>query len=142
MEVGNRYEETLAGIPGVAVQRPKWEWLPDKDWCCAMEEDVGLWAATLEHMSVNISVPSTVTLEALTFDVPVINICFDSEPDMPANKSVKRFCSAPFYRRFLDDDRVFMAQSVDHIQKYLKKITSGFREGSIPDKRSPLLSLS
>lgn len=121
METSSRFEETLSGIPGVAIQRPKWEWQPKNDWCCALEADTTLWAATLEHMTVNISVPSTVTLEAQFFSRPVINIGFDNEIDLPMQISVRRFWNAPFYRCFHGDPKVFLAGSSAQLVKLVRR---------------------
>jgi hypothetical protein len=113
MEVGRRYEEALQGMPHVAVQRPVWEWQQELDWCCALDEDVKLWAATLEHMEWNASIPSTVTLESLAFGKPVVNIFYDSNSGQPKSQSIRRFWNAPFYRRFHDDQMVACVSSID-----------------------------
>jgi hypothetical protein len=112
MEAGHRFEDALAGLRNVAVQRPAWEWHPEQDWCAASTEDTLTWAATLEHMHLNISVPSTVTLEALAFGKQVFNVGFDCKSDLPAAAAVRRYWDAPFYRRFHDHAEVRLAESL------------------------------
>lgn len=90
MDEGARFEALAASSPNLTLQRPRWEWSADADWCCALADDVGRWAATLRHAVANISIASTVTLECAALGRPVINPLFGSE-------SAAAVWNKPFY---------------------------------------------
>lgn len=80
----------------LVVQQPQWEWDPILDWCSPLPEDLENWRSTIYHSTANISIPSTVTLEFLAMNRPVINITFDAESG-PNSHSNQRYWDAPFY---------------------------------------------
>lgn len=121
MEIGTRYEDALSELPGVAVQRPLWEWWPEDDWCAASDQDTLDWAATLEHMHLNVSVCSTVTLEVIEFGRQVLNVGFDSRPSLPPESSVIRFWHAPFYRRFHGHPAVRLEDSLEDLVEAIEE---------------------
>jgi len=69
------------------------------------------WIDLLHHCCLNLSVPSTVTLEFLTLNKPVINIGFDHNgiPD----KRLKQHFEAGFYRPMFDNSLVKKAMHID-----------------------------
>jgi hypothetical protein len=87
----------LANKFGVVVHRPAWEWNREQDWCCALASDLPVWVSTVKHASLNVSIPSTVTLEFAALGKPVLNVCYDLPNRLPANESNRRFWEAPHY---------------------------------------------
>ena len=59
------------------IQKPMWEWDPANDWNCPLAEDSEMWVGTVLHAALNVSIPSTVTLEFAGPGKPVVNVCFD-----------------------------------------------------------------
>lgn len=96
MEDGNRFRQFL-NSSDVIIQKPLWEWIPDKDWCCPLLDDQKMWISTIFHSSLNISLPSTVTLEFASLERQVINVCFDPEAQERSEISNKRFWNAEHY---------------------------------------------
>jgi hypothetical protein len=64
----------LRDIPGAAVLTPRWEWLPERDWCCALPSDAPLWRACLEHCALSAGAASTVALEFAAWGKPTVNL--------------------------------------------------------------------
>lgn len=87
----------FAGRPGIIVHRPAWEWNRRQDWCCALASDVPVWVSTVMHAALNVSIPSTVTLEFAVFGKPVVNVCYDLPSPLPPSRSNRRFWEAPHY---------------------------------------------
>lgn len=96
MEEGGRFQ-ALQGRTDVAIHKPSWEWNRALDWCCALPEDVPAWVSTVAHAALNVSIPSTVTMEFGLLRKPVINVCFDLPSALPAAESNRRFWEADFY---------------------------------------------
>jgi hypothetical protein len=67
------------GEPLESVLRPNWEWSPADDWCCPLAEDAATWSAAIRHSALNVSLPSTVTMEFAAFGRPAINPVFEAE---------------------------------------------------------------
>ena len=63
MEDGSRFDTLRSLYPSLVVQKPQWEWQRDIDWCCPLESDITTWVGTVAHAALNVSVPSTVSLE-------------------------------------------------------------------------------
>lgn len=98
MEGGGRFGGLVRRHADLRLQKPLWEWDAERDWCCALPEDSDLWVATACHAAVNVSIPSTVTLEFTALGRPVVNVCFDLPEEQPAAASNRRFWDAEFYR--------------------------------------------
>ncbi len=96
MEDDQRFD-FLKNDSNVVIQKPKWEWFPEKDWCAALRKDLSLWVSSVRHAEFNVSIPSTVTLEFLKSRKRVINVCFDFK-EVGEEKSNKRFWRADFYK--------------------------------------------
>jgi hypothetical protein len=68
--------------PGVAVLRPRWEWLPERDWNCPLPDDLPWWRATLEHCHAAITLPSTITLDFAAWAKPAVNVVWGPGAEM------------------------------------------------------------
>jgi hypothetical protein len=98
MENGSRFQSLYERFPKILeIQKPLWEYLPEYDWCSPLQEDSNLFISSLAQSAMNISVPSTVSLEAIFLGVPVVNICFDFPEKLPIEQSARRFWDAGFY---------------------------------------------
>lgn len=76
MDCPNRFAE-LEGLRDLVVSRPLWDWDAEGDWCCPLPEDASLWVSVIQLSALNISLPSTVTMEFAAFGRPVINVVLD-----------------------------------------------------------------
>lgn len=134
MEDGNRFIPIAQKYAGdLIIQKPLWEWFPELDWCCALPPDVQLWQNTIYHSALNVSIPSTVTMEYLALQKSVINIVFDMEP-VPASISNKRFWTADFYAHLRKNKRVTPAFSPDELLMHIgQQLTDGPPPEGIPD---------
>jgi hypothetical protein len=129
MEDGSRFAALPAKYPFVVIQKPMWEWDPANDWNCPLAEDSEMWVATAFHAGLNVSVPSTVTMEFASLQKTVVNVCFDLPQPLPTERSCRRFWDAPFYaeaRRSLGVEGAFSVDDlVSRVSKALKKVESG-----------------
>lgn len=98
MEDGKRFESLQDRYPDLVIQKPAWEWDAEQDWCCALHSDVEIWLATVYHAALNVSIPSTVTLEFAALEKPVVNVCFDLPKVLPPDRSNRRFWEGEFYK--------------------------------------------
>ncbi len=109
MEDDQRFD-FLKNDSNVVIQKPKWEWFREEDWCAALRNDLSLWVASVRYAEFNVSIPSTVTLEFLKVRKRVINVCFDFK-EVGEEKSNKRFWTADFYKECYGLDSVSPAFS-------------------------------
>jgi len=128
MEDGSRFAALPAKYPFVVIQKPMWEWDPANDWNCPLAEDSEMWVATAFHAALNVSIPSTVTLEFACLHKPVVNVCFDLPEALSPERSCRRFWDAPFYaeaRERLGVEAAFSVEElVSRVFKGLKKVES------------------
>ena len=127
MEDGSRFVSLAARYPDIRTQRPDWEWEPEIDWCCARETDVQTWVATIFHSSLNVSIPSTVTLEYAEMKRPVVNVCFDLPENQPIERSARRFWESEFYRLIRNDGAVVGSFSLGEL---LANVRAALNRGS------------
>jgi hypothetical protein len=132
MEDGSRFAGLAAKYPFVSIQKPMWEWDPANDWNCPLVEDSEMWVATVLHAALNVSIPSTVTLEFAGPEKPVVNVCFDLPQSLSAERSCRRFWDAPFYAEAKRSPLVKGAFSLDElvsrVAKALEKVESRERK--------------
>lgn len=136
MEDGQRFSELQQCYgSNLVIQKPIWEWNQSIDWCCPLIEDSILWYSTAYHSIMNISIPSTVTMEFLALRKPVVNICFDAIDNQPSEKSNTRFWNAEFYRGVRNSRLVKPAQSIEEavnwIKEYINKDEENLTEDSL-----------
>jgi hypothetical protein len=132
MEEGSRFAGLAAKYPFVVIQKPMWEWDPANDWNCPLAEDSEMWVGTVLHAALNVSIPSTVTLEFAGPEKPVVNVCFDLPQPLSAERSCRRFWDAPFYaearRSPLVEGAFSMEELVSRVAKALKTVESRQRK--------------
>lgn len=123
MEDGSRFAPLTQAFPeDLTLQKPIWEWRPDLDWCCSLEEDVVLWVSTVRYAALNISIPSTVTLEFLAFHKPVINVCYEAGAPGEPGKSSRRFWDSDFYGEIRQEKNVLPAFSPEELLQTLESL--------------------
>jgi len=78
---------------------------------CQLGEGENEWLDLLHYCKLNINVASTVTLEALLMNKPVINIEFS--PSGKKDQELSRYSSAPFYKPLLNRKDVSIIDNID-----------------------------
>lgn len=99
-------------LPGV---HPLSTWLPP------VAETLVL-SATLRHSEVCINTASTVTLDALACNKPVINIGFDGDSKRPYLHSVRRYYDQEHYRPIVESGAVPVVESMDELLLAIDKL--------------------
>jgi len=110
-----RYRERLKGHDFVCLQHPRWIWSRERDWCAATLQDSEDWRATIAHSSINVSIPSTVTLEFLMDRKNVVNVAFDLPDQLPNPVSAQGFWHSEFYQQLAAHPSVFPAFSGEEL---------------------------
>jgi hypothetical protein len=131
MEDGSRWKPVQERHPELVLQKPRWEWIREVDWCCALREDVSVWLAMVHHAAGNISIASTVTLEFAAFGRPVLNVCFDLPSSQPERLSNRRFWDADFYRDIRDHNLASPIFRQEELQELLVQLLSK-KNGNAP----------
>jgi len=94
----------------------------EKDMHIQTPEGEQEWIDLLHHCSLNLSVPSTVTLEFLALNKPVINIGFG--PDGLPDKRLKQHFEAGFYKPMFENDLVMKILHIEELNDLIKKVYS------------------
>ncbi len=87
----------------------------EKDMHTQSPEGEQEWIDLLHHCASNLSVPSTVTLEFLTLNKPVINIGFG--PDGKPDPRVNQHFEAGFYKPILSHQLVKKVENISNLTK-------------------------
>lgn len=109
-------------MKNITVQQPLWEWVPGINWNAPMPDDVDIWASTIYHSIFNISIPSTVTVEYLTYGKPVVNVLFDLLPPSSEKQSNLRFWHAGYYSIFHNNSNVYPAKTFLEFQGVMTRL--------------------
>lgn len=83
------------------------------------EEGENEWMDLIFHSEILLNVASTVTLEALMLNTPVINIEFNGEGT--TDKELKRFTNAPFYSSLKENKNIAICETILDMENSLKK---------------------
>jgi len=108
----------------VIMQFPHYEWKKELNWAPPFEDDASLWASTIYYSICNISLPSTVTVEFLEFNRPIINIVFDSKPLGMHKGSNLRYWNAPFYNQVQNKEGVYPVFSYEGLEQAVRGVIS------------------
>lgn len=94
------------------------KWDPD-------EQDMKHLGSLLKHSDVLITCGSTISINALCFDTPIIHIKFDGyEKNLPYHKSARRFYDYVHQKRFLEPGGVRLAGTSAELIKYINMYLS------------------
>lgn len=112
-----RFEELRAKRPDILFQDVPWE----RAWLTPLPEDLILYTNTLRHASVGLNVASTVSLELLMFDRPVVNIGFDPPGAEISPISYAAYYRFEHYRPVVETGAVDVAWSVGELAEKLRR---------------------
>lgn len=80
------------------------------------------WMDLLYYSKLNISIPSTVTIEALLMKVPVINIVFDEENKI--NNQIEYLAKAVFYKDLFHRNDVVLTSDINDVLHHINRFLS------------------
>lgn len=116
--------EALAsrGIEDVVFPRAEW----DPQSLTPRQGDLALYSSLLRHCAFGINAASTVTLELLMFDKPVINLDFDPPgSSLPWCLGYQRHIRFDHYRPVAESGAVMVARSEEDMREMLRRGISG-----------------
>lgn len=115
--------EALQGKPGIVMQRAgrtariQDKWDPSR-------EDMDLLALTMYHSDVVINAASTITLDAIAFDTPVIGVAFNLREQKNSYASYRHYYDFTHFNRIVKCGGLRLAYSLDElihsVNQYLK----------------------
>ena len=88
------------------------------------------WLDLLQHCDMNLSVPSTVSLEFMTLNKPVLNIAYNASGK--EDERINQFFEAGFYRPLFETDSVIKINHPKEISIFLQKNRTNSSEISKP----------
>jgi hypothetical protein len=101
-------------LPGVVFPPILW----DEKWLTPHYDDLALYSSLLHHCALGINPASTVSLELMMLDKPVINLGFDPPgSQLPPGFSWKRHIEFDHYRRVAASGAVTVVCSVDDLRQ-------------------------
>ncbi|MEO6233220.1 MAG: hypothetical protein ABJB11_01810 [Ferruginibacter sp.] len=101
----------LEQLQNLSFMQHYWEWDAKKDLAVQEKEGEIEWYDMIHYSTCNISVASTVSMEFLIAQKPVINIGFNGTGKEDANLS--RFSEAPYYRKLSGEPNVFITNTIE-----------------------------
>jgi len=139
MDRGLEIVERIKAISAeIIVAPPDWRWDQPINWCFQRPSDVSVYNTLLRTAGVNVSVPSTVTLECAIADLPVVNIGFEHGGTPPMNGSILKFWDADFYAEVRETSAATLAQSAEAL---IAQVQAALRDrGSGRDQRAQLIA--
>lgn len=93
---------------------------PSKDMIVQSKEGEQEWLDLLYHSALNLSVPSTVTLEFLALNKPVINIAYNSENKLDSR--IQQFFEAGFYRPLFENKKAIRVNTAEELVHCLQNV--------------------
>lgn len=76
----------------------------------------------LYHADVLVNTASTLTLDAMAFDKPVVNVAFDGWKKLPYSKSIERWYETHYYRKVLSYEATWYVRSPEELRSAINKI--------------------
>lgn len=105
-------------LPDVHFPPVKW----DDIWYTPMEEDLPIYSSSLRHAVMGINPASTVSLELMMFDKPVLNIGFDPPGStLPEALRWKRHIDFDHYRHVVDSGAVTVAYTTEQLHEAISQ---------------------
>ncbi len=92
-----------------------------------------MWVATVFHAALNVSIPSTVTLEFAGPQKPVVNVCFDLPQPLSAERSCRRFWDAPFYAEAKHSPLVESAFTAEEL---VSRVATALEKPGSPERKA------
>ena len=114
-------------LPGVTFAPMLWE----EKWHMPLPEDQVLYSALLRHAQVGINVGSTVSLELLMHNKPVINIAYaPAGVDRPEHSRYLRYPQYEHYRPVIESGAVMVARSEADLREMLGRALTAPGDGA------------
>lgn len=117
------YYKKFEDKPHLVIQRPGRSAQTNDNWNPTREDMYGL-AELMNYSDVVINVASTITIDAVAFDTPVVNVAFDGYKTKPYKDSCKRYYDYDHYKNIVKTGGVKIAYSIgeliDYANLYLK----------------------
>jgi hypothetical protein len=105
-------------LPGVIFPPVHWE----EKWFTPMVEDLSIYTGLMRYTSLGINAASTVSLELMMHDKPVLNLGFDPPGSkIPHHLRWSRHIDFDHYRPVAESGAVMVARSEDEVEKMLRK---------------------
>lgn len=105
----------------------------DARWFTPLYDDLAVYSSMLRHASVGINVASTVSLELLIFDKPVVNLAFDPPGSrLPYSMRYERHLQFDHYRPVAESGAVMVARSAGDLEAM---ILSGLSDPSAQSRQ-------
>lgn len=106
------------GLPDVIFPPVQW----DRERAIPRQEDLAVYSGLLRHAALGINAASTVSLELLAFDKPVINLDFDPPgSDLPWCLGYERHIRFDHYRTVAESGAVMVARSAADMARFLRR---------------------
>ena len=106
-----------SGLPDVVFPDVKW----DEQWLIPAYDDLSEYTSCLNHCAMGINPASTVSLELMMFDKPVLNIGFDPlGSNLPYAYRWSRHIDFDHYRPVADSGEVMVAWSQEDMKEMIK----------------------
>ena len=106
----------------------------EKDMIIQSIEGENEWLDLLQFSTLNLSVPSTVTLEFLAISKPVINIEFNSQNKL--EKHVNQFFEAGFYKPLFDERKVKRCKNISSLLNEIENAPTTIEKVAKKNKRT------
>ena len=114
----------LEKLENLSFMQHYWEWDAKKDLAVQEKDGENEWYDMISYSACNISVASTVSMEFLILNKPVINICFNETGKEDEN--LKRFSEAPYYKNLCKEPNVFVADNIKEFNEILLNFSSNY----------------
>ena len=114
----------LEKLENLSFMQHFWEWDAKKDLAVQEKEGEKEWYDMIYYSTCNISVASTVSMEFLILNKPVINISFNGAGDEDEN--LKRFSEAPYYKSLCNEPNVFIANNIKEFNEIIMNFSSNY----------------
>ncbi len=106
------------GLPDVIFPPVLW----DAEWQTPRYEDLAIYTSLLAHTALGINAASTVSLELMISDKPIINLCFDPPgTDLPGCLGYERHILFDHYRPVGESGATMVARSVGEMRRMLRR---------------------
>jgi hypothetical protein len=128
--IPERYKEALAKPNASICMGKRFDDVLEK----SVDDRIVLYSL-LAHSSIVICGPTTLTLDALRFDKPVINIGFDGYLELPKNASISNRYEIDHYAPLLGYDGIYYVNNFEELEKALKSSIERPEEQAIGRKK-------
>lgn len=123
MDHSNTWEQTFEGNEKVLIQIPNWYWNKKYNFNYTHYSDSEEYSFLLKHANVCINIPSSVTIEAAIYKLPIVNICYGSETiELLSVKNISDFWNAHFYKQYHKYDFIIPVHEMSDFKNILLEI--------------------